>query len=330
MKKLLLFFIATAAIVSVGCRPRSEYRRVEGGVWNTTYHITYKSDRSLDDSIVAVMKQVELSLSPFNDSSLISRINRGETAETDSLIRRVFVASLEVNRRSGGLFDPTVGPLTNLWGFGYKNKGSEPTQAEIDSVLETVGLADCRLVDGKIEKKSPGTQFNFSAITKGMGSDLVGEMLRRNGVEDYMVEIGGEIALSGVNDRGKPWRIMVDAPIENDTAVVHQRMTVIEPLDRAVATSGDYRNFRQTSQGRVGHTLNPLTGQPARGEALSVTVLAPDCMTADAYATACMTMTAADALKMIEAVPRVDALIVTLAADSTYTLSHTSGFPPLD
>lgn len=331
MKKILLLMLALTALVVTGaCDRPAVYREVNGGIWNTVYHIVYRSQHQLDDSIIAVMKQVEMSLSPFREASLISRVNRGEAVVADSLLRRVFDASVEVNRLSGGAFDPTVGPLTNLWGFGYKNLGREPSQAEIDSVLQSVGIADCKIMDdGTVSRKTPATQFNFSAITKGMGCDLVGEMLRRNGVTDYMVEIGGEIAMSGVNSRGEPWHIQIDAPVEGDSTVVHSRMLVIAPGDGGVATSGNYRNYRDTSRGRVGHTLSPVTGYPVTGTALSVTVIARDCMTADALATACMAMSPDSALAMVNRLDGVEALIVT--ADSAATgglrLTPSRAFP---
>ncbi len=326
MKRFQLLLAAIAGLVMIGCSGTKSYRTAEGGVWNTVYRITYNSDRDLRDSILAVMKQVEMSLSPFAEGSLISRINAGEDVAADSLIIRVFTASQEVNRVSGGMFDPTVAPLINLWGFGYRETGVEPSQEVIDSLLPLVGIASCSIgEDRKVIRHAEGTEFNFSAITKGYGCDLVGEMLRRNGVSDYMVEIGGEIAAAGVSPRGKAWRVMVDAPIETDTAVVHERLAVIEITDCGVATSGNYRNYRETAEGKVWHTVSPLTGRPAMTDLLSATVKAGTCMEADAFATACMAMDCRSALSMIESVPQVEALLVT--ADTVIT---TSGFPSLE
>lgn len=311
--------------VTVSCSRPIPFRTAEGAVWNTTYHITYQSDKELDDSIRTVMKQVEMSLSPFNDKSIISRINNGEDAKTDSLLRRIFLASQDVNRNSRGAFDPTVAPLVNLWGFGYKKNGVEPTQPAIDSLMSGVGIAECTLTpEGNILKKKPSTEFNFSAITKGYGCDLVGEMFRRNGCGNYMVEIGGEIALSGNNPRGKNWRIMIDAPIDNDTAVVHERMAVIEPGAGGVATSGNYRNYRLTPEGKVWHTINPVTGRPAHTNLLSATVIAPTAMLADAYATSCMAMYCDEAVEMLSGIDGVEALLVT-----PDTIVATSGFPAI-
>ncbi len=317
-------YLAIIALL-VSCSAPKSYRTAEGGVWNTTYHITYHSDKDLHDSVIYVMKQVENSLSPFAKGSLITRINAGEDIPADSLVRRVFMASQEINRRSDGMFDPTVAPLINLWGFGYRKTGMEPTSETIDSLLMLVGIDRCRLTpEGKIEKCHPSTEFNFSAITKGYGCDLVGEMLHRNGVEDYMVEIGGEIAVRGKSPRASDWRIMVDAPVDCDTAIVHERLTVVEVSDCGIATSGNYRNYRETADGRVWHTVSPITGRPAETDMLSATVIAPSTMEADAYATSCMAMGSERALRMLEPVPGVEALLVT--RDTVVT---TSGFPDI-
>ncbi|MDE6860249.1 MAG: FAD:protein FMN transferase [Duncaniella sp.] len=332
--KHAIYLIVLFAAVS--CTRPQRFRTCEGAVWNTTFHITYKADIDLDDSIRTVMKRVEMSLSPFNDNSLISRINRGEEVPADSLLCRIFLASQEVNRCSGGAFDPTVAPLINLWGFGYRNSGIEPTQQSIDSIMPVVGIASCLITpEGMILKKSQGTEFNFSAITKGYGCDLVGEMLARNGASDYMVEIGGEIALAGKNPHDRAWRIMIDAPIDNDSAVVHERMAVIEPGTGGVATSGNYRNYKQTSAGKVWHTISPLTGYPAHTDLLSATIIAPNAMLADAYATSCMAMNCESAIEMLDSIPDTEGLLVTLdsghAPDSapTYKIVTTKGFPSL-
>lgn len=334
MKTISRYCAVILPIVSVilslaSCQGGKSYRTLQGGVWNTTYNISYCADRDLQDSVIAVMRRVELSLSPFCDSSLISRINRGEDLTADSMLRRIFLASVRVNAESSGAFDPTVAPLVNLWGFGYRKTGIEPSQQAIDSIMPLVGIAACAIDSaGHIRKKSPQTEFNFSAITKGYGCDLVGEMLRRNGCTDYMVEIGGEIALAGKNPRGDKWHIMVDAPIENDSAVVHERMTVIGLTDAGIATSGNYRNFKTTSAGRIWHTISPVSGSPAHTDLLSATVIAPNAMLADAYATSCMAMNSREALAMLERLDGVEGLLVTLnPADSSFVASVTAGFP---
>lgn len=292
-----------------GCRRAAQWQKREGAVWNTVYHITYRSTSPLDDSIEACFRMVDASLSPFNPSSLISRINRNEADRPDSLIAKMLRISQDVCRSSCGRFDPTVSPLINLWRFGYTGKSTdaenwEPTQQQIDSALQFVGILDCNIAaDGTLAKKAPETTFNFSAITKGYACDLIAEMMMRHGVEDAMVEIGGEVRVIGHNPSGAPWRLQVDLPTPEAEGEVptHRRLDVIEVTDCGVATSGNYRNFHESkSLGNIGHTIDPLTGYPARSELLSATVIAPTCAEADAYATAAMACpTLYDALNLL-------------------------------
>lgn len=309
----------------------SRYHKCEGSVWATSYHIIYNSPKMLDDSIIAVMSRVEMSLSPFEPLSVVSRINSGESVITDSLFRRMFFASQYFCKMSGGEFDPTVAPVVNLWGFGYRI-GGDPTQEQIDSAMQWVGILKCSVVNDTIVKQK-GTEFNFSAITKGYGCDLIGEMLKRNGCTDFMVEIGGEVVVSGKNPHGDKWHIMVDAPVSNDTAVVHERMAVMKVTGCGIATSGNYRNFRTTKSGRrVGHTISASTGWPVMGGTLSTTIVAADAMSADAVATACMAMTPERAMAMVETLPDTEALIV--VEDSTsamgWRIITTPGFPAVE
>ncbi len=321
---LLLFATCSCHNVSTG-----EYRSFEGVVWATTFHITYRSGVQLDDSIRAVMREVEESLSPFSPTSLVSSINKGSACVADSMFRHIFNVSMRVNALSGGMFDPTVAPLVNLWGFGYANGKGRPTPQAVDSALQAVGMSQCRMVGDTVVKKSPETEFDFSSITKGYGCDLIGEMLRRNGCNDYMVEIGGEIALGGKSPRADDWHIMIDAPVENDTVIVHERMAVMALSDCGIATSGNYRNYRDTESGRVGHTISPVTGHPVTTNTLSATVVAPDAMLADALATACMAMPLDLAMSMIEGLHRVEAMLVTADGKGGWELHVTSGFPEL-
>ncbi len=327
-KSFLPFAISVACIALslVSCRKDGNYRQCSGVVWTTAYSIVYESESDMSDSIIAVMQRVEKSLSPFDSVSVVSKINRNESMAVDTLLQRVFAASQEVCRLSGGAFDPTVAPIVNLWGFGYDNMATEPTQAQIDSALTSVGILECVVADGVMRKRSPATEFNFSAITKGYGCDLIGEMLRRNGVENYMVEIGGEIALRGVNSQGKPWHIQIDAPVEEKAEVRHTPMSVVPLTNCGVATSGNYRNFRETSAGKTWHTISPVTGRPVSSATLSATVIAPTCMMADALATACMAMPSDDALKMIEAIDGVEAMIV-VNGGGNFVVRKTSSFP---
>lgn len=272
-------------LIAMACtNPSRKFNIASGEIWNTRYRVVYQSDRNLEDSINEVFSRIDRSVSVFNDSSIVSRINRNETAEVDSVFQRVFEVAKSVNYLTRGAFDPTIGPLIETYGFGRNHCLHEPSANEIDSMMQFVGIAECGLIDGKIYKKSPQTTFNFSGIAKGYAVDLIAEMLRRNGVGDYLVEVGGDIAVSGKNEVGKPWAILLE-PTKR----------IIQMTEGAVATSGNYRK----NHSGFGHIIDPRSGYPTEVSAPAVSVIAPTCIMADAIATACM-VTEIDTLNKIE------------------------------
>lgn len=307
------FFILTISILAAGCNKSENYIKTEGMIWNTMYHITYEGPESLCDSILPVLNEVSSSLSVFEDNSVVSQLNRSDSLQVDSHFIKVYEASKRINKLSDGNFDPTVSPLVDAWGFGKGHKASTDTLA-VDSLLEFVGISKTRRIDDIIIKDDLRLQFNFSAIAKGYGCDAVGEMFRRNGVNDYMVEIGGEIVLSGKSPSGKDWNIGIDSPVDGNNPG-EQTALVISLTDCGIATSGNYRNFTIEGATKRAHTISPVTGRPFLSEILSATVIAPTCMEADAIATACMASPVADAKKLLEETGVEGSLIF---ADSVY------------
>lgn len=288
--------IVVAAVLGVAaliwtrpCPENGQWRESTGLVWTTEYHILYWCSEDLADSIQAVLQQVDRSASVYNKSSLVSQFNMDGSPVADAILDNLFRASLMVHRATDGAFDPTVMPLVNAWGFGYKN-GELPTQAQIDSILQFVGLDKVSLKEGKFVKSDPRVQLDFSSIAKGLACDEVGRMLRRNGVTNFMVEIGGEIACSGTNREGGAWRVSVDMPTDQPNTVSHEAVLVLALTEGGVATSGNYRKYRESDGQRVSHIVNPKTGHSETSDLISVTVVASDCMLADAWATACMVM----------------------------------------
>lgn len=293
------------------CTQRNDYHTDEGMAWNTIYHITYNSPRDFSDSIRMIFNDIDLSVSAFNDSSTVSLINRNRTAATDVHFRNVYRKSLEINEMSYGMFDPTLAPLIRAWGFGQGHTISADT-LRLDSLLDLVGIRRTELRPDSLYgdilyKENPGIEFNFSALAKGYGVDCIADMLERNGVEDYLVEVGGEIRASGVNRQGKPWTIGIDMPLPDEQKDSSSPISTISITDIGLATSGNYRNYQSTSKsGTFGHTISPITGRPVTTDLASVTIIVPagyqsqterhvaeeafPCMTADAIATACMTL----------------------------------------
>lgn len=305
-----LFFLTFASC-------KKNFFSADGATWGTTYHIVYDGERQLDTEIEATLALVDSELSMFNPTSRVSRINSGEDSIASDHFRNVFGISQRISRLSGGVYDPTVGPLSELWGFGHSQISAQPSDSAVTATLSAVGISACSISDsGVVRKKSPATVFDFSSVAKGYGIDLVGDMLEKNGVRNYMIEIGGEVLVLGHNPQGKPWHIQIDSPASGPG---HDCMDILAlgPEKTAVASSGNYRNFRRRSDGSTyGHTLSPLTGYPVEGQIPAATVIASDCATADAIATACMAAAVPDSAIAIAHRADVRAIIVCEDADS--------------
>lgn len=324
MRQIFTFLTVIAAFLSffsLSSCDSGKYRHCEGLVWNTSYHITYKGPEELSDSVLTVLNRVGESLNVFNKSSLVSKVNSSGSTAVDRLFIKVYEESVRINRISKGMFDPTLSPLITAWGFGPGHQLSSDT-VKIDSIRSFVGIGKTRLDNGVLYKEDVRTQFNFSALAKGLGCDEVAEMFRRNGVTDFMVEIGGEIALGGESPRRGPWKISIDKPIESDSLEIHDSGMIIAITDRGIATSGNYRNFHREGGNTFGHTISPVTGRPAMTDILSATVIAATAMEADAAATACMAAGSEVAKEIVTSIG-VDAMLI--LSDSTIWL--TPGFP---
>lgn len=276
----------------------SDVQRNEGKVFGTFYHITYQYSEDLGAGIEATLQQVDHSLSPFNKESVITAINNNTDMTTDSMFVDVFTLAQEVSAETNGAFDITVAPLVNLWGFGFKNMDNV-SQAKVDSLLPFVGYKTVKLVDGKIVKEHPETMLDCSAIAKGYGVDAVGLYLESLNIQNYMVEIGGEVRVRGTNPRGELWRIGINKPDDDPASINNEIEQVLQVTGLSMATSGNYRNFYEKDGKKYAHTIDPRTGYPVQQSILSSTVLAKDCATADAYATSFMVLGLDEAKKTL-------------------------------
>lgn len=300
---LTLLIVGTVLIIMQ--QRNMPYRTAEGAIFGTFYHITYQSDKDLKAEIDTALHQVDLSLSPFNPHSIITKVNNNEEVKVDKMFTDVYHVARQVSEATGGAFDITVAPLVNLWGFGFK-EGSTPDQPTIDSLMQFVGYDKVSLSsDGRVSKKDPRTMLDCSAVAKGYGSDVVAAVLRRHDVTNYMVEIGGEIVTKGVNEKRLPWRIGVNRPVEDPTQSSTELETILNVTDKAMATSGNYRNFYYKDGKKYAHTIDPKTGRPVQHSLLSATVLADQCAIADAYATAFMVMGIEKAKSLLENHPEL-------------------------
>ena len=223
----------------------------------------------------------------FNQQSIISRINRNDSVTTDELFNTMFREAMAISQLSDGAFDITVAPLVNAWGFGFKHSiDIEPNV--IDSLHQFVGYQKIRMQDGKIVKDDPRTMLDCSAIAKGYACDVVADTLEAYGCTDFCIEIGGELVVKGLNSKGVNWHIAINKPVEDSLCVNSEIQEIVELTNCGMATSGNYRNFYEIDGKKYAHTIDPRTGYPVQHNLLSATIVAPDCMTADAWATACM------------------------------------------
>ena len=287
-----LFLICTAITLYLSsCTPPAEYAAIDGMTQGTTYHIVVEKSPGLDlgelrQSIETLFYEVDSSLSIYNGSSVISRINGNSSDLTDSLFREVFRLSSLVSERSGGLFDITVGPLVKSWGFG-PDAMKRFDESMLDSLLALVGMDKLRLDGVRIIKADPDMFIDVNAIAQGYTVDLVIDLLTRQGISECLAEVGGEVRTVG-DKRGDGWRVGIDRPADGNFLPGDDMKATVRLDNRALATSGNYRKFYVEDGVKYSHTIDPRTGHPVRHTLLSATVIAPTAAEADAWATVCM------------------------------------------
>ncbi|MBR1725567.1 MAG: FAD:protein FMN transferase, partial [Muribaculaceae bacterium] len=222
------------------------YVKNQGQVFGTYYHLTYQAEGDMQAVIEEQLKHVDEEFSMFNAQSTVSQLNRGEQPSLSESFVGVMKLADEVNKATSGAFDVTVAPLVNAWGFGFKT-ARMPSDDEVDSLLEFIGQdkikLEQRLSGARLTKADPRVMLDFSAIAKGYGCDVVAATLRKNGVKNYLVEIGGEVVASGVNPNKQAWSVGVNKPVTDPQSNVNEIDTILTLTHGAIATSGNYRNF---------------------------------------------------------------------------------------
>ena len=304
-----LLFLIIGSIYVISTQKQIPFQKEEGTVFGTFYHVTYQCDSSLQHEIAAELQKVDASLSPFNKNSVISRINRNEDMRPDSMFTEVFNLSRLISMNTDGAFDITVAPLVNAWGFGFKNS-SNVTKELVDSLLQFVGYEKVRITDGCVVKDDPRIILDCSAVAKGYGSDAVARLFDRKGIKNYMIEIGGELVIKGMNPKNQKWSVGIQKPTDDTLHLQNDLQTILKITNRAMATSGNYRNFYYKDGKKYAHTIDPKSGYPVQHSILSSTILAKDCATADAYATAFMVMGLESAKNVLKRHPEIDAYFI--------------------
>ncbi len=304
---LVLLIVGTVLIIRQ--QRSTPYRKSADFIFGTSFHVTYQCDSDLTESIKTELLKVDASLSPFNKESVITAINDNKDVRPDQMFVEVFNMAMGISKETDGAFDITVAPLVNAWGFGFKS-GSQPSKRQVDSLMQIVGYQKVRITDGIVLKHDPRIMLDCSAIAKGYGTDRVARLLRSRGVENFMVEIGGEIVTRGVNPDRMPWKIGVTKPTDDSLHTGHELQTILNVTNKAMATSGNYRNFYYKGGKKYAHTIDPKTGYPVQHSILSATVLAKSCAVADAYATSFMVMGVEKAQKVLNRHPELMAYFI--------------------
>lgn len=329
MKHVVIGVIAVSVLFFASCGERKTYREMIGLELHTPYSVKYESAESYEDEIRQTMQEYYHAINPFDSTSIISRVNRNEPVAIDSIFASVFTTAMQVAQATDGALDVTCAPFINLWGFGFAHDSIDVTQEVIDSVRAFVGYEKVMLQDGRVVKKDPRVLLNFSALGDGCSCDLIGGLLERHGVENYMVEVGGEVRARGVNQRGMAWRVGIVTPEDDPDGTNHDLQAVVA-LDglHGLATSGNYRNYYEKDGRKYGHTIDPISGYPACQDVLSATVIAPTAMEADAYATALMAMGRERAKELVCRQPDIAYYLVYIDSDDSIRTEYSPSFEP--
>ncbi|WP_244156488.1 FAD:protein FMN transferase [Psychrobacter piechaudii] len=303
----------TSSLLLSGCQQSPTYDYIQGETMGTSYHISFQKPKDVDEEAIKQaidkrLQQINISMSTYMEDSTISKFNRlkaGESIQVDPDFIQVLQDSKQVYQQSAGAFDPTVMPLINLWGFGSvmtaERLQNPPSPDEIQAAKSLLDFEGIKLSGTTLTKDKDNVELDFSAVAKGYGVDVIAEVLHKDyKINNYMVEIGGEVSTSGVNQKAQPWQIAIDAPVIDSTVTERLTLAAIRqpssPNKLHLATSGNYRNSIIFDGRRYSHTIDPTTGQPIAGGAPSVTVVADSVSLADAWATALTAMTYEQAL----------------------------------
>ena len=324
--RFLILILGLVGVCLSGCAPEPTYYEVTGRL-HTPYHIKFQYTESLEEEIDAQLDYFYHLFNAFDSTSVISRVNRGEPVEVDTLFQKVFNRAQEVAALTDGAYDITCAPLINLWGFGFKD-GDTVTAAAIDSVRAFIGYEKVHLEGNRVVKADPRVILNMSSIADGTVCDMIAAMFESKGIQNYMVEFGGEMRVKGLNPSGEAWRLGITKPTDDSTGLNQELQQIIRfPMPRGMATSGNYRNFYVKDGKKYAHTIDPIEGCPVQRDILSATIVAADGMTADACATAFMVLGSERAKRFYERMKGIDYYII--CTDSTrqgFRVEYSPGF----
>ncbi|MBL4586859.1 MAG: FAD:protein FMN transferase [Flavobacteriales bacterium] len=310
MKTRFLLFAVTLVLL-FGCGDSVEKKQATGFTQGTTYKVVYYSNGAdLQYQIDSLLLSFDRVLSTYQQSSYISKWNRNEHNEQEQpqLFKTQLKRAIELNKLTQGTFDITVSPLMEYW-FTNNWESTKIDSATVDSLMKNVGMKFVVMKNGNYIKTNPNVRLDVNAVAQGFSVDVLSLYLQSQGIFNYLVEVGGEVRVNGTKPNEEPWKVGIDRP-SDDGNLEHELALTVELKNRSLATSGNYRKFVEIDGQKFGHSLNPQTGYPAKTDILSATIIADDCLTADALATACMVMGFEKAKKFVEATPEVDAVFI--------------------
>lgn len=325
----------------------TKFVKIAGQTMGTTYHITYEDSlgRNFKKEVDSILIEINQAVSTYISDSEISKLNQAtenEEVKMGEHFKKVVISSNIIFQKTNGFFDPTVMPLVNYWGFGYTDKKAvlNTDSLAVDSLKRFIGWEKIEtgiiehstnendtlvfILDDYISKKNPNTQLDFSANAKGYAVDVVSSFIEEKNSKNYLVEIGGELRTKGKNAKGKLWTTAINTPKIN--AQLNEYEAILKVNNKAIATSGNYRNFHEVNGEWYGHEINPKTGFPEKSNLLSVTIMSDDCMSADAYATAMMVMGLEKSKALAEKLYNIDAFFIFANDEGELKTFYTKGF----
>ena len=305
-----VFIILAIITVFASCTLQPEKINYSGITQGSYFSITYYDEkgRSFEAEIDSIFKEVDNAVSLWNENSIIRKVNRNEDVVVNQIFKDNFEWAQKASEFSDGAFDATIGPLVSAWGFHYK-KELEMTPEMVDSIRQLIGYHKVKIIDDRVVKENPNMTLDFNAVAQGYTTDLIGKFLESRGVNDYLVDVGGEIYAKGTKPNGEMWVIGIEKPTENyDSERSVQIM--LELKNRGIVTSGNYRKYIEKDGVRYSHSIDPKTGYPVEHNLLSATVIAENASWADCLATICMLVGKEKASELLENQDGVEAFFI--------------------
>jgi thiamine biosynthesis lipoprotein len=331
MKSRLKYLSLIFVVLISSCSQKNDgqekaYMEVNGMTQGTTYMIKYSTQDTVNlrPQFEKILANIDSSMSTYNKQSVISKVNTNQTSiNLDSYFKDVFNTAMKVSRETDGAFDITVAPLVNAWGFGFKEL-PEVDSAKVDSIMDFVGHEKVKMEEGKIYKEDKRIMLDMNAIAQGYTVDVIARYLDSINIDDYLVEVGGEVKTKGKSPSNKAWRVGIDKPVEGNDVPGRNLQAIIRLENQSLATSGNYRKYYVKDGIKYSHTIDPSTGYPVKHNLLSVTVLADQCVRADAYATAFMVMGLEKSQKMVNNIDDIEAYFIYSDTDGDFKVAYSN------